>query len=95
MLAQKDYKRRHDKVCSHLYLRLSRKYGLDVDIDRKWYHHKPENVDGVVKILWNYNIQTDRSLNIVGHKKMPNCSCSHTIRPKYPKKEFEKINIRN
>ena len=30
------------------------------------YHRKPEKVveDDVVKILWDYNIQTDRILNI-------------------------------
>ena len=60
MLAPKDYKRRHDKVCSHLHWCLSRKYGFVVDSKR--YHHKPDKVveNDVVKILWDYNIQTDR-----------------------------------
>ena len=62
MLAQNDYKRRHDKVCSHLYWSLSKKYGLDVD--NKWYHHRPEKVvkNDLVKILWDFNIQTDRNI---------------------------------
>ena len=91
MLAQKDYKRRHDKVCSHLHWCLSRKYGLDVD--SKWYHHKPNKVieNDVVKIVWDYNIQTDR---IIEHRKRK-CLIVDVAIPgdqNITKKEFEKIN---
>ena len=101
MLAQKNYKRRHDKVCSHLHWCLSRKYGLVVD--SKWYHHKPDKVveNDVVKILWDYNIQTDR---IIEHRR-PDITAVDKVRRKClivdvaipgdqntTKKEFEKIN---
>ena len=50
----------HDKLCSHLHWCLSKKYGIHAD--GKWHHHQPEKVveNDVVKILWDYNIQTDR-----------------------------------
>ena len=101
MLAQKNCKRRHDKVCSHLHWCLSRKYGLDVD--RKWYHHKPDKVveNDVINILWDYNIQTDR---IIEHR-IPDVTIVDKARRKclivdvampgdqnITKKEFEKIN---
>ena len=101
MLAQKDYKRRHDKVCSHLHWCLSRKYGLDVD--SKWYHHKPDKVieNDVVKILWDYNIQTDRIIKhprpdmTVVDKARRKCLIVDVAIPgdqNITKKEFEKIN---
>lgn len=66
MLAQKDYKRRHDKVCSHLHWCLSKKYGFEVE--EKWYHHKPNGVEENenAKILWDFNIQTDR---VIEHRR--------------------------
>ena len=42
MLAQRDYKRRHDKVCLNLHWNLCKKYGINVA--EKWYQHKPEAV---------------------------------------------------
>ena len=59
-LAQKDYKRRHDKVCLHLHWCLAQKYGFEVN--EKWYRHTPEKVleNAIAKILWDFNIQTDR-----------------------------------
>ena len=64
MLAQKEYKRRHDKVCLYLHWTLCRKYGYDAN--EKWYHHVPERVldeEGKPKILWDFAIQTDRKLD--------------------------------
>ena len=60
MLAQKEYKRRHDKVCSNLHWNLCKKYGIDVS--EKWYQHKAETVveNERVKILWDFNVQCDR-----------------------------------
>ena len=62
MLAQKDYKRRHDKVCLNLHWTLRRKCGLEVS--KKWYKHKVDSVveNERVKILWDFNIQTDREI---------------------------------
>ena len=101
MLAQKDYKRRHDKVCSHLHWCLSKKYGLDVD--NKWYYHRPEKVveNDVVKILWDFNIQTDRIIEhhrpgiTVIDKTSRKCLVVDVAIPgdqNVAKKEFEKIN---
>ena len=66
MLAQKDYEWHHGKVCRHLHWCLSKKYGLDAD--NKWYYHRPEKVveNDVVKILWDFNIQTD---HIIEHHR--------------------------
>ena len=97
MLAQKNYKRCHDKVCSHLHLFLSSKYGLDVD--SKWYHYKPENVieNDIVKILWDYNLTSKltgllRTADItIADKPRRKClivACSHTRRPKYHKERI-------
>ena len=58
-LAQTAYKRRHDNITRIVHLELCQKFGLVGEV--KWYNHKPASVvenDGV-KILWNFNIQTD------------------------------------
>ena len=51
MLAQKDYKRRHDKVCLNIDWALSKKYG--VKVCERWYEHKVESVieNDIMKIL--------------------------------------------
>ena len=66
MLAEKDYKRRHDKVCLNLHWNLCKKYG--VEVEEKWYQHKPEAVmqNEAVKILWDFMIQCDR---MIKHRK--------------------------
>ena len=58
-LAQKEYKRRHDKVALALHWDLCRKY--DFECGSKWYEHVPEGVleSADVKILWDFTIQTD------------------------------------
>ena len=43
LLAQKDNKRRQDKVCSHLHWCLSKVYWFAVE--EKWHQHKPEKVE--------------------------------------------------
>ena len=63
MLAQKEYKRRHDKVCLNLHWSLCRKFGYSASDE--WYNHVPEKVlneTGKPKILWDFNIQTDRTI---------------------------------
>ena len=62
MLAQKDDKRRHDKVCLNLHWSLCQKYGFEVDT--QWYLHEPEKVleNEHAKILWDFTIQTDRKI---------------------------------
>ena len=58
-LAQKDYKELHDSVARIVPLGLYQKAGLIGDV--KWYNHKPKRVmeNERVKILWDFNIQTD------------------------------------
>ena len=100
MLAQKEYKRRHDKVCSNLHWSLCRKYGFAVS--EKWYQHKVESVmeNENAKILWDFNVQTDRVIehrrpDIILIKKETNecfiidvaCPGDHNI----GMKQFEKI----
>jgi hypothetical protein len=62
MLAQREYKRRHDKVARTLHWCLSKKYGLPC-ADR-WYQHEPQSVveNENVKILWDLLIQTDQPI---------------------------------
>ena len=51
MLAQKDYKRRQDKVCLKIHWALCKRYG--VKACERWYEHKGESVieNDIVKIL--------------------------------------------
>ena len=62
MLAQKEYKRRHDKVCLNLHWNLCKKYGIVVN--DKWYQHQVEGVmeNDKAKILWDFMIQCDREI---------------------------------
>ena len=62
MLAQKEYKRRHDKVCLNIHWALCKKYG--VKVCESWYKHKVESIieNDIVKILWDICIQVDRKI---------------------------------
>ena len=79
MLAQKEYKRRHDKVCLNIHWALCKKY--DIKVTEKWYQHKVESVmeNEVVKILWDVRIQVDREMEhyrpdiVVVEKKTKKC----------------------
>ena len=59
MLAQREYKRRHDWVGRKTHWEVCRKIGLDVN--EKWYKPEPEKVveNDSWKILWDFTIQTD------------------------------------
>ena len=58
-LAQKEYKRRHDKVALALHWDMCKKKGFACA--DKWYEHVPEGVleNNDFKILWDFTIQTD------------------------------------
>ena len=60
MLAQKEYKRRHDKVCLNLHWLLCKKYNINVA--ERWYQHHPDSIveNEEVKIMWDMLIQCDR-----------------------------------
>ena len=57
--AQTEYKGRHDKLAKLIHWDLCKKYG--VKVHSKWYDHVPEKVEETdhVKILWDFNIQTE------------------------------------
>ena len=61
-LAQKEYKRRHDKYCLNIHWALCKKY--EVKVCKRWYEHKVESVieNDIVKILWDVYIQVDRQI---------------------------------
>ncbi len=59
-LAQKEYKRRHDKLAMLVHWHLLRQH--DIETTPQWYRHEPRPVTETdkVKILWDLNIQTAR-----------------------------------
>ena len=62
-LAQQEYKRRHNNVARVVRWDLQGKCSFSrVD---KWFEHQPETVleNNDYKLLWDYNIQTDRQIN--------------------------------
>ena len=62
MLAQREYKKRHENVARYLHWRLCEKYKLDRT--NKWYDHKPEGVVENVdyKILWHAMSQCKKKI---------------------------------
>ena len=58
-LAQREYKRRHDKVAKKVHWDLCVRSGLECS--EKWYEHDPEGAieNEDVKILWDINVQCD------------------------------------
>ena len=61
-VAQKEYKRTHDKVCLSIHRALCKKYG--VKVCESWNKHKVESVieSDIAKILWDVCIQVDRQI---------------------------------
>ena len=62
MLAQKEYKKRYDNVCTYIHWKLCEKHGFQRA--QRWYEHEP---DGVIenkgfKILWDFTIQCDTKI---------------------------------
>ena len=59
ILAQREYKRRHDRVGRKIHREVCRKIGLYVN--EKWHKHEPEKVveNDSWKIFWDVTIQTD------------------------------------
>ena len=62
MLAQREYKRRHDNVAKYVHWRICEKYELDRA--NKWYEHKPDGAieNANYKILWDVMIQCDKEI---------------------------------
>jgi len=61
VLAPTKYIERHDNVCRYIHLLLAEKYDLLAEYPQ-WYQYDPEPLleNEVVKILWNFPVQTDR-----------------------------------
>ena len=66
MLAQKNYKRRHDMLCKNLHWNICKVFELDKA--DKWYQHVPSPVmeNDKVKLLYDFTLQTDREIH---HRK--------------------------
>ena len=87
ILAQKEYKRRHDKVCLNIHWALCKKYG--VKVCERWYEHKIESVieNDIMKILWDVCIQMDRQIEhqrqdiVVMEKNTKRCLIIHVACP--------------
>ena len=62
-LAQREYKKRHDKVALRVYWEMCRKYGIECT--DKWYDHQPLAVAETrdVRITWDRTVHTDKKLN--------------------------------
>jgi hypothetical protein len=65
ILAKEQYIKRHDRVCAQLHVNICKELGIKLDSDL-WYEHVPKSVEtsqeGKVTILWNQQVQTDRTI---------------------------------
>ena len=57
-IAQKEYKKRHDKVALRVHWELRKKY--DLECGEKWYEHQPVIENEQVKLVWDGTIVIDR-----------------------------------
>ena len=100
MLAEKEYKRRHDNVDTRLHWDLCKKNRLKCNV--KWYEHEPDSVveNDDIKLLWDFNIQCDNMIEArrpdiaVLHKKEKKCLIVDAVVPGdcgINEKEKEKI----
>ena len=63
LLAQREYRKCHDKVALWVHWEICRKYG--VECTDKWYNHQPLAVteNREVRITWDMTVYTDKKLN--------------------------------
>ena len=65
ILTKEQYIKRHDRVSAQLHFNLCKETGVQLD-KKHWYEHVPTSVEtsqgGNVTILWNQQIQTDRTI---------------------------------
>jgi len=63
--AKEQYIKRHDRVCAQLHFNICKETGVQLD-KKRWYVHVPKSVEtsqeGKVTILWNPQVQTDRTI---------------------------------
>jgi hypothetical protein len=64
-LAKEQYIKRHDRVSAQLHFNICKETGVQLD-QKHWYEHLPKSVEisrgGKVTILWNQQVQTDRTI---------------------------------
>jgi hypothetical protein len=67
VLAREQYVKPHDKVSAQIHFNISKETGVQLD-KKHWYEHVPNSVvtnqGGEVSILWNQQVQTDRTIPI-------------------------------
>jgi hypothetical protein len=65
ILAKEQYIKTHDRVCAQLHFNICKKTGVKLD-KKHWYERVPKSVEtsqgGKVTILWNQQVQTDRTI---------------------------------
>jgi len=65
ILAKEQYIKRQDGVCAQLHFNICKETGVQLD-KKHWYEHVPKSVEtsqgGKVNILWNQQVQTDRTI---------------------------------
>jgi hypothetical protein len=65
ILAKEQYVKRHDKVSAQIHFNICKEIWVQVD-KKHWYEHIPNSVvtnqGGKVTILWNQQVQTDRTI---------------------------------
>ena len=68
---------RHDNIARNVHLELCHTFGLVGKI--KWYNHKPASAveNDRVKIMWDFNIQTD---HVIQHKAWHSCAVQNVSR---------------
>ena len=100
VLAQREYKRRHDKIAQFVHWELCGKFRGERASN--WYEHRPEGVieNDEVKILWDFMIQCDRMVEyrkpdiVVVEKKERRCLVIDVAVPgdiRIEEKENEKV----
>jgi len=67
ILAKEQYVKQHDKVSAQIHFNICKEIGVQLD-KKHWYKHVPKSVvtnqGGKVTILWNQQVQTDRTIPI-------------------------------
>ena len=67
ILAKEQYIKRHDRVSAQRHFSICRETGVQLG-KKHWYEHVPKSVEtsqgGKVTILWNQQVQTDRTIPI-------------------------------
>jgi hypothetical protein len=65
ILAKEQYVKRHDKVSAQIHFNICKEIGVQLH-KKHWYKHVPNSVvtnqAGKVSILWNQQVQTDRTI---------------------------------